>query len=818
MLDQRFRNSSRIICFTALLAAGTGSQILAQGESTNATGYLTPPQDIVDILDAPPLPDVLVSPTGDTLVLTERRGMPPISALAQPMHRLAGFRINPRAKTPWRAPDITRIELVTIGDDTRHEILAPAGTTFGWVRFSPDGQHVSYAIIRDTGVELWAANTATGQPRAVTSAGLNAALGDPCQWLPGSDGVFCRFLASARGAPPTPPAAPAGPNIQEHQGGLAPVRTYQDLLANPHDDALFEYHFTSQLGTVLLATGRRTDIGERGLFESAAVAPDGEHLLVVRWQRPFSWQVPAGRFAKSVEVWDVKGGLIRVLADLPTGDAVPIGGVPTGPRGHRWNTATPATVVWAEAQDGGDPGAIASHRDRLLSLPAPFDGSPDELIRTEFRFVGIRWTTDGTALIEERDRDTRWTRTWLQYSPGGESRRLWDRSAEDRYGDPGTPVRQPGGGALGLVIAQFDTQILLTGRGASPAGDRPFVDRLDLRTLRVERLFQGEEEDTSYETLVAPLRPDGTLLVTRRESSTDPPNYYLRDLETSAATALTHYTDPAPALRRVRKQLITYTRDDGVALSATLYLPPGYQKGQRVPMLMWAYPREYTNPAVAGQIVGSPHRFTTIRGASHLLLLTQGYSILDGPAMPIVGEGKTANDTYVQQLVASATAAVDTVVAMGVADRDRIAIGGHSYGAFMTANLLAHSDLFRAGIARSGAYNRTLTPFGFQNERRTFWEVPDVYGGVSPFFHAEKINEPILLTHGEIDNNSGTFPLQSERFYMALKGHGATVRYVTLPHESHGYAARESVHHVVAEMLHWSNQHLAAQGETPTSP
>jgi dipeptidyl aminopeptidase/acylaminoacyl peptidase len=184
-------------------------------------------------------------------------------------------------------------------------------------------------------------------------------------------------------------------------------------------------------------------------------------------------------------------------------------------------------------------------------------------------------------------------------------------------------------------------------------------------------------------------------------------------------------------------------------------------------------------------------------------MLTQGYAIFDGPTMPIVGKGETANDTYVEQLVTSAQAAVDKAVEMGIADRDRIGVGGHSYGAFMTANLLAHSEIFRAGVARSGAYNRTLTPFGFQNERRTFWEVPQVYSRMSPFFYADKINEPILLIHGEMDDNSGTFPIQSERLFMALKGHGATVRYVTLPYEAHGYLARESVLDTAAEMLNW---------------
>jgi dipeptidyl aminopeptidase/acylaminoacyl peptidase len=483
------------------------------------------------------------------------------------------------------------------------------------------------------------------------------------------------------------------------------------------------------------------------------------------------------------------------------GDTVPANGVITGPRSIEWHAAAPATVVWAEAQDKGDLKVKVAHRDRVFALAAPFTGDPTEVAKTEWRFRGLDYTERGAGLLTEFDRPTRKVRTWL-LDVNAAPRVLFERSQQDRYADPGTPLRRPGRAA----ILQRGTAIYLSGQGASPQGDRPFLDRYDLSTGKAERLFQCDEK--SYETLVALLDDDAGRIVTRRESRTDPPNVYVRDRAKGTQAALTAYQDPAPQLAGVTRQLITYERADGVKLSATLMLPPGYKAGDRPPMVFWAYPREFTDAGTAGQVSGSPSRFITITGASHLLLLTQGYAILDDPAMPIVGPGETANDTYVEQLVASAKAAVDKVVAMGVADPDRIGIGGHSYGAFMTANLLAHSDLFRAGIARSGAYNRTLTPFGFQAETRTFWEVPQLYATMSPFWHANKVNEPILLTHGAADNNSGTFPIQSERLYMALKGHGATVRYVVLPHEAHGYAARESVLHTVAEMLNWMDTYV----------
>jgi dipeptidyl aminopeptidase/acylaminoacyl peptidase len=408
------------------------------------------------------------------------------------------------------------------------------------------------------------------------------------------------------------------------------------------------------------------------------------------------------------------------------------------------------------------------------------------------------------VLLTENDRARRWTRTWVIDKPGAAPRKLWDRSQEDSYGNPGTPQRVDRASGVS-TIQQNANSIFLAGTGAAPEGARPFIDRLDLTTLKSERLFQTTGR--SYETVIGVLSDDGSKILTRHETRTDPPNIYVRDLKAGTRRALTSYADPAPQLKGIQKQLVTYKRSDGVELSATIITPPGWTPAQGpLPTLLWAYPREFTDPTNAGQVTGSADRYTSIGGASHLLFLTQGYAIIDDPTMPIVGPGETANDTYIEQLVASAQAAVDRAVSLGVTDRSRVVVGGHSYGGFMTANLLAHSDIFRAGLARSGAYNRTLTPFGFQNEQRTFWEVPQIYGAMSPFYHAHKINEPILLIHGEADDNSGTFPIQSERLYMALKGHGATVRYVTLPYEAHGYAARESVLHTVAEMLNWANE------------
>ena len=536
------------------------------------------------------------------------------------------------------------------------------------------------------------------------------------------------------------------------------------------------------------------------IVESVTPSPGGEFLLVSKIKKPFSHLYGMNGFPKDVEIWNRRGELAKKIADVPTSEGIPINGVQIGPRVYRWRPDQPATITWVEALDEGNPKNTVPFRDRVVSLAAPFTSTPTELAKTEWRYGNASFTDTGAALVTEADRVARKTRTWIV--DGGPPRKLWDRRSQDAYSDPGTPVTR----RIGGPVIQDGDAIYLAGTGATAQGDRPFLAKLNLKTLQTEQIFRSDDE--TYETVVAPLDDGGKKILTRFETPSDPPNYSVRDLAAGTKRPLTAFKDPAPQLRGVRKQFVTYKRKDGVSLSGTLFLPPDYKAGQRLPLVMWAYPREFGDTDTAGQVTGSPYRFTTYTGASHLFLLTQGYAIFDDPKMPIVGAGETANDQYVQQLAMSAEAAVDKVVEMGVADRDRIGVGGHSYGAFMTANLLAHTDLFRAGVARSGAYNRTLTPFGFQSETRTFWEIPEVYGKMSPFFHANKINEPILLIHGEMDDNSGTFPIQSERLWMALKGFGATVRYVTLPYEAHGYAARESVLHTIAETINWMDKYV----------
>lgn len=594
-------------------------------------------------------------------------------------------------------------------------------------------------------------------------------------------------------------------------GRAAPVRTYQDLLSNAGDEALFDHYFTSQLTLVPLSGAPRA-VGEPAVLLGAGVSPDGRYLLQTTVKRPYSYVVPARLFPTEITVTDLQGRVIHRVADLPLRDNIPtpFDATAPGPRSVGWRADAPATLVWAEAQDGGDPRTPAEVRDRVFMLAAPFSAAPTRLIDLKERYSGITWGDEDTALVYSRWFNNRHeTRFVVDPSRPGSGRVLLERNYQDKYNDPGLPLTEPN--AAGYQVARFtaDGRILMTGDGATREGEYPFLAAMDLATGESERLWTSAAGD--YESIVGVLDDEARRLVTRRETRNDPPNLYVRNLDAQAPDALTQFPDPAPQLAGVTRQLITYTRADGVPLSGTLYLPAGYDKDRDgpLPLVMWAYPAEFTDAAVAGQVVDTANRFVRPGGSSHLFLLTQGYAVLDDPSMPIIGrDGAEPNDTYIEQLKASAEAAVNAVVEMGVADRDRIAVGGHSYGAFMTANLLAHTDLFRTGIARSGAYNRTLTPFGFQAEQRTYWEATDTYTEMSPFTYANRVNEPILLIHGEADDNSGTFPVQSERFYAALKGHGATVRYVVLPLEAHGYRARESVGHTLWEMTRWLDQYV----------
>jgi dipeptidyl aminopeptidase/acylaminoacyl peptidase len=741
-----------------------------------------------------------------------RPGAPSIAEVSAPELRLAGLRINPDNYGPSRGGSYDGLAFRELDGTERPVSGLPTDPRITDVRWSPDGTHVAFLNTREDRIELWVLEVASGEARRLLDRPVNAAFyGAPYDWVDDQT-LVVRTVPEGHGAPPEAPGVPSGPVIQETTGEAAPARTYQDLLEDPHDEAVFEHYTTAQLVRVGL-DGAGTELGEPDMIRSVQASPDGRYLLAETTHRPFSYLVPAYRFPTRIEVWDREGAVVHELADLPLQEQVPtaFGSVPIGPRSVSWRADEPATLAWTEALDEGDAGMEAEERDRVFTLAAPFDGEPTAIATLPLRFGGVYWSDEGFALVAESWFATRQVRMYeVDPDDPGEPEVLLEYSMEDRYANPGRPLTTTSAwGTPVLRTTDGGRTLFMTGQGASPEGNRPFLRTLDRETGETEELFRSTEP--YYEMPVALVDEEEGLLLTRRETTTEPPNFWLRDLDGGDAEPVTDFPHPYPELADIQAQVVEYEREDGVPLTAKLYLPPGYdaEEDGPLPTFVWAYPTEFKSADAAGQRSDSPYQFKSVSYWGAVPYVTRGYAVLDDASMPIIGEGEEEpNDTFRDQLVANAQAAIDEGVRRGVVDPDRVAIGGHSYGAFMTGNLLAHSDLFRAGVARSGAYNRTLTPFGFQREERLFWEAPEIYFGMSPFMHADKVDEPILLIHGAADNNSGTFPIQSIRFYNAVKGLGGTARLVMLPAESHGYAARESLLHMLWETDRWLDEYV----------
>ena len=797
---------------TSLYSLLLGFLLLISSAVSAQTSYQTPPASIADLVNAPSTPAVTFSKDGSFMLLLERTESPSIEDLAQPELRIAGLRINPSTTGPSRAGGYTNLKIKKTATGEEIQVTGlPSPAKMSGFTFSLDERYLAFTQTEAKGISLWMVDLSTNTAKALTGPILNQVLGNSMAWL-ADNSLLIKAVNPARGKVPSAPMAPAGPTIQETSGKAAPSRTYQDLLANPHDEALFAYFMDSQLMRITL-DGSSTAVGKPAMIKSMLLSPDKNYLLVESIQKPFSYLVPADRFPYTVEVWSSQGAALKTLAQLPLDEVRPTGfdATVSGIRNVNWRADAPATLYWAEAQDKGDPKIKVAERDIVFTLMAPFTGEKQKLVGTALRFGGISWSDDTFALLSERWSASR-TEKVSVFQPGAPSqapRTIIERSSDDLYNDPGSPVLIDN--AYGRKVLQRNGNLVfMTSEGGSPEGSMPFLSTFNTSTKEQKILWRSQAP--FYERVTKVLDKEGSQLITLKESTDMSPNYWLVNTKKRVAPKqLTAFADPYPTLKGIKKQLITYPRKDGLNLSAVLYTPEGYDPARdgQLPVLMWAYPREYKSAADAAQVRGSKYTFTRLSWGSPLYWVTRGYAIMDQTEMPIVGEGELEpNDFFIEQLVANAEAAINKVVEMGVGDRSRIAVGGHSYGAFMTANLLSHTQLFAAGIARSGAYNRTLTPFGFQYEQRSYWEAPEVYFNMSPFSFADQVKTPILLIHGEADNNSGTFPIQSERYYNALKGHGATTRLVLLPHESHGYAGKESVLHTLWEMDSWLEKYV----------
>ncbi len=796
--------------------------LLPQAQAAEALSYQQPSEAMRAVLDAPPLPVHSLSPDQRWLLsITPRRGRP-IAELARPVTRLAGMKLDAEARGPFMHNPLVALSLSPASGGAARPLALPPGEGWQSPRWSPDGRRLLLQRRAAGGAELWVTEVDVARPpgqawRRIEGLRLNAVLANDFAWLSPTELVVLAVPAAQGPAPRF--SAPDGPAVQESLGKRSPEFTRQNLLANPQDEALFAHLATSQPRLVDLVSSRHRAIGAPDLwFNLVSVGEPVRRLMAERVARPFSYLVGWNDFGSVAELLDPEGRQpARELGRVKLKEGVPVQGVVTGPRNFWASPQADAAIYWVEALDGGDPSTPATHRDRLMRLDPPYQGEAREVHRSSGRFMGMSFTeANQRALVTDFDRDRRWiTVDWLALDGSEPAKRWQDRSSSDRYKDPGQPLLRvlPSNGRA--VVRVDQGALLLAGPGASPQGERPFLDRFEPASSRSTRLFQAG--DSHYEMPLA-LLADGSLL-TRREAFAEPPNLMRRTGEAFAQMqTLTHTADPTPSLRGIQRERVRFKRPDGVELSFWLYQPPGHQKGERRPTFVWAYPQEFTDAALASQVSGSANRFNSFGGTSPLMLLLDGYVVLMDATMPVVGDPKTVNDRFIEQISANALAIIDKADELGVTDRSKVVVGGHSYGAFMTANLLAHTDHFKAGIARSGAYNRTLTPFGFQAERRTLWEAPNSYLKLSPFLVADQLKEPILLIHGADDDNPGTFPMQSQRLYQALAGTGGQVRYVSLPHEGHGYTARESQGHVLWEMSEWMRRQVGACCSAATSP
>lgn len=807
----RLRAAMRIAAIFLSFAMVTPQSMKAQQDQA----FQLPPQSILQLADADLPPAVSVDRTSKYLVTLQRPAYRGLSELAAEELRLAGLRINPRNSNRSRTSYYTGIAIEEIESGKRIEVTGlPNPLRIEFPRFSPQTGYFSFVVVQPESMTLWVLDLSSGAARALTPPRVAAILDTPYEWLPDDSGVYCHLHPAIESSEENA-ELPAGPSVQEADGRKAAGRTYQDLLRNKSDERKFDRYTTTELFRIAL-DGRSERILPAGIYRSTSGSPDGQYLLVEAVQRPYSYQFPMSRFPYRVTVMNRNGKLVREIANKPLQDDIPIAfdAVERGRRGFHWRNDQPATVVWVEALDDGDPAREVPARDRLLQLPAPFGAEPTTLCETRERFQRIAWSSKGFAVLSDFRWKTRGVRTYILRAdePGAAPKVCFEYSSEDLYHLPGSFVTAPNERGRDVLLTSADgSKLYLDGEGYSPEGNRPFLDEYEIATGKTQRLWRADGQST-YESIVRVVDAARGQLLTRIESPSQFPNYFLRDIHAAEAPRqLTHFESPFRSLEGVKKEKIRYQREDGVALSADLYLPANYDASRdgRLPMLMEAYPTEFKNKDAAGMLDSSPHQFIYPSWGSSIFWVTRGYAVLRDAQFPIVGEGdKEPNDTYISQLVANARAAIRAVDERGVVDPRRVAVMGHSYGAFMTVNLLAHSDLFAAGIARSGAYNRSLTPFGFQSEERTFWQAPQIYNDMSPFQFADKIKTPVLLIHGDADNNPGTFTLQSERLFQAIKGLGGRARLVLLPYESHSYMARENILHMLWEMDTWLETHV----------
>ncbi|MFA8449136.1 MAG: alpha/beta hydrolase family protein [Bacteroidales bacterium] len=797
-----------VIGIAFLLLSGT---IFAQIDMK----YQLPSKEILEMADAPASPGIRLNRDVSKMILMERRQYKSLQEMAEKESRLAGLRINAKTSGPSRQSFVYGLKVKDLKSGEISKVKGmPEDALISEVRWSPNQKHIAFLNTKENGIELWVVDLKKLEANRVCDPIINNVLEEGYGWCKDSKSLLVSILPKDRGEYLSGNILPKGPIVSVNNGQKAQNRTYQDLLKNKVDEANFDYFTTSELIKVDLK-GNKTPFLAKGIYYGLQFSPNGKYITVTTIQRPYSYIVPLYRFPRNVDVYDMEGNLVKNIENVPLTETLPQGfdAVRKGKRSISWRADQPASLTYVVALDGGDPEVESEYRDELFQWNAPFDKEPKSLAKTKRRYAGVQWGDDKTALLYDYFWSDRMIGTYLM-NPSKENGKLkviQERSRQDIYSDMGDAATELNDFNKRVLYIEKGRYLIMEAPGYTPKGKFPYIAKYDLKTGKTQKLWQAENKD-KLETVAFIIDPKKSIMLTSIEAPTEYPNYYLRNFKTGKMLrTVTNFENPYKAMEGVHKEVIKYKRKDGVELSATLYLPKGYdkKKKEKLPMVMWAYPREFKDKAAAGQVSSSSNEFTYLWYGSPVFWVMKGYAVLDDAAFPIIGEGdQEPNDSFVEQLVSNAEAAIDAVDQLGYIDRNRVAVGGHSYGAFMTANLLTHSDLFAAGIARSGAYNRTLTPFGFQSEERNYWEAPSIYNRMSPFMNAEKMKHPLLLIHGDADNNPGTHTMQSKRYFNALKGLGANVRMVLLPFESHSYRARESVMHVLWEQDQWLDKYV----------
>ncbi|MBN2856876.1 MAG: S9 family peptidase [Candidatus Delongbacteria bacterium] len=776
--------------------------------SVYAETYKLPPKAILDVFDAPdPELITLIEGTDKAIQYTYQR-YESLESLSSEKLSLAGQVILPSLHSEKTSYPRTYLKMVDLNTMSKTDLNDPQDDIIIKFEISPDRKYIAYLAQKMDGIYLRVVDLHKAEVIFRDEKKVNMALENLLiKWSVDSKYLIIPRIHYGNDPIPEKQVSDIMPKTEESFDKTSPLRTYSNLLETAFDMKLFEYFFTSRFVMLDFITGKETPVGEPGIYRTFSQSPNGKYFLTRKVNEPYSYTVPYYRFGYSVLILDEKGNVVTELVNKPIQDEIPIGGVETGVRWPAWIPTEPSTVWWTEALDGGDPKVKVPFRDKFYKLDSPFKGKPELFLKTKNRgYISGFSNEKGKMFYLDYDRDNEWMSTYYgSYDGSVPDKMLFTRNEKEKYEHPGDLLteRLPNGYE---VIKTVDGHIYLYGQGYSPEGNFPFLNRFSLETGETETLFKCAEE--SYENFSGFIGTGTEKICVTRETPEEPRNYYVQDLKTSERTQITSNYDHAPVVRDIKTELISYLREDSVTLSGKLYLPPDFTKGKRYPLVIWAYPREFTELSTAAQITGSNYTFTRFWGASVKYLALHGYVVLDGASMPVVGDRETRNDTFTSQIRLNAKAAIDHLDSLGMIDREKVAVGGHSYGAFMTANLLAYTDLFKAGIANSGAYNRTLTPFGFQSEERTYWEAKEFYQKASPFMNAEMIKTPLLLIHGMDDDNPGTYPMQSERMYAAIKGVGGSARLVMLPYEGHSYHSKESNLHVLAEMCDWLDRFL----------